>query len=293
MSNAPTIVDTHIHLWNLRDNPWYPELMDATRRPASANISRIDELGRNYLLEDYLADAVPNGVGRFVHVSAAQGGANQLAELEWLEEIAARTGMPHALIGQIEPRDDIADIARSLAVQMRSPRVRGVRITFNLDPDTDKAVEIVARIADAGCLLEIVTQPRNAAGFARLLERFPALTVIVEHAGWPTHPDDPSHFHDWRRGMAQLAERENTLCKLSGLPMALRSCAADVMRPWVEASLDIFGDKRCMFGSNFPVDRLFGDYKSLIGGYREIVAGRGAACEHDLFGGNAERVYDL
>jgi predicted TIM-barrel fold metal-dependent hydrolase len=61
----------------------------------------------------------------------------------------------------------------------------------------------------------------------------------------------------------------------------------------VNDAIDIFGPERCMFASNFPVDRLGGDYHTIMSGFMEIVADRPLAQQRMLFHDNAVRYYRL
>jgi L-fuconolactonase len=68
---------------------------------------------------------------------------------------------------------------------------------------------------------------------------------------------------------------------------------ARVQRPWIEGCLDAFGPDRCMFASNFPVDRMFGSFAALYGTYEEVTAGLPDTDRARLFGATARRVYGL
>jgi predicted TIM-barrel fold metal-dependent hydrolase len=64
-------------------------------------------------------------------------------------------------------------------------------------------------------------------------------------------------------------------------------------RPWIEAAIDIFGIKRCMFGSNFPVDWCYSDFGTLIEAFAEIVSGASEGERDALFVSNAEQWYRI
>jgi predicted TIM-barrel fold metal-dependent hydrolase len=112
----------------------------------------------------------------------------------------------------------------------------------------------------------------------------------LEHAGWPDTPD-PGHRAVWRAGLESLAALANVHCKISGLAMTLQTVEAPALRPYVETCIEVFGVDRCLFGSNFPVDVLFGSFSDLLGSYIEITKGLGETDMHKLFVSNAQRLY--
>ena len=68
-----------------------------------------------------------------------------------------------------------------------------------------------------------------------------------------------------------MAELKNVTCKLSGLGMFDHNWTSDTIAPIVDICLSQFGENRCMFGSNFPVDSLYSDYGRLVSSYKKII----------------------
>ena len=65
------------------------------------------------------------------------------------------------------------------------------------------------------------------------------------------------------------------------------------LRPWVERCLEAFGVERCLFGTNWPVDRLFSSYTDVINAYEELISEYSEAEQVALFSGNAERIFKI
>lgn len=86
---------------------------------------------------------------------------------------------------------------------------------------------------------------------------------------------------------------DNVYCKLSGLPMTLHDMDTQRMRPWIEHCLELFGPSRCLIGSNFPVDRLFGRFDTLMSVYEELTRPLGPVAQQAVFADNAARVYRI
>ena len=110
----------------------------------------------------------------------------------------------------------------------------------------------------------------------------------------------------WRSSMAELARCPNVVVKLGGMinrgaaydfhnaPMPPSSEAmAEVWRPYVETCIELFGPSRCMFESNFPVDKMGIGYKALWNAFKRIVRNASPEEKRDLFSGTATRAYRL
>ena len=286
------ILDAHVHWWDL-GNPWYPDLQGVPDASHEVGLGDLGGLRRNYLLPEYRRDSANYRVRKVVHVSATQAPRAYVDETRWLDKMASTSGWPNAIIGALEPSLSLWQLEGDIDAQLESRRFRGLRLLFGVDPAAPRTADILKMLAERNCIFELVTHPPQALEFVRLIERFPSLQVVVEHAGWPTEMDDRAHFAQWREGMAALASLDNVCCKISGLAMTLHSCEVAQLRPWVEHCLAAFGDRRCFFASNFPVDALFGSFDALYDAYRAISAELGPQSQRRLFVDNAERIYRI
>ncbi|MBW1886274.1 MAG: amidohydrolase family protein [Deltaproteobacteria bacterium] len=97
----------------------------------------------------------------------------------------------------------------------------------------------------------------------------------------------------WRRSLETYAELPNVAIKISGLGMAEGGWNEAMNRRLATETLEIFGPERCLFASNFPVDRLMSDYDTIWTLFREIVAPLSEAEQHAILHGNAERIYQI
>jgi predicted TIM-barrel fold metal-dependent hydrolase len=145
---------------------------------------------------------------------------------------------------------------------------------------------------------------------ADLADACPEITIILDHVGTPLKLDaglgrDAEVFPQWRSSIANLARRPNVVAKLGGLGMDVigpigatggrahsTKLAAD-WRPYIETCIEVFGARRCMFESNFPVDGATCSYGALWNAFKRIAA----PCSEDektaLFSGTAASVYRL
>jgi predicted TIM-barrel fold metal-dependent hydrolase len=106
-------------------------------------------------------------------------------------------------------------------------------------------------------------------------------------------PEDMSvdGWNRWREGMNSLALHPNVNVKLSGLGTFVHACRADVMGPIVKETVEIFGAKRCLFGSNFPIEKLWTDYSTLYRTFRNAIAHLGESEQVAILHNTAARLY--
>lgn len=282
MTERPArVVDAHVHLWDPANTDWYPYLSRSHPR-----------MGRRFDIETYDAETAGWNVEKVVNVAAATG-PNSVAETLDLDRRAAETGRgPHAIIGGLPPTDTIEDAVAALDCQMAASRFRGVRPMGGLDRPVPEP-EVLRALADRSLVFELMARPDRLQEAAVRLEGHDALTVVVEHTGWP-RADTEEERYLWRAGIDALAGLgANVHCKLSGLAMPFESVDAGVLRPWLEYAIEAFGADRCFFASNFPVDSVAGSFDELYAAFDTVTAGLGPEEREGLFAANAERVYRL
>jgi predicted TIM-barrel fold metal-dependent hydrolase len=144
-----------------------------------------------------------------------------------------------------------------------------------------------------------------------LADAVPELRIAINHCGGPLGygpyaTQRESHFATWRRGLRELAKRPNVVCKLGGLLARgaafdyVRASApptsddlAGIWRPWFETCVEAFGPERCMFGSNFPVEKMGTGYLVLWNTFKKLASGASPGERHALFSATAQDFYRL
>jgi L-fuconolactonase len=169
----------------------------------------------------------------------------------------------------------------------------------------------VARLGQRGLTYDTWHYHYQNREFLALARAVPETVMILDHFGTPIgvgrYADRrDAIFRDWKRDMADIARCENVVAKLGGLAMPDNGFgwnAAD--RPptsdeFVAAQgryyfhmIECFGAERCMFESNFPVDRMSLSYNVLWNGFKKLVRGSSDDEREALFAGTATRVYRL
>jgi predicted TIM-barrel fold metal-dependent hydrolase len=97
----------------------------------------------------------------------------------------------------------------------------------------------------------------------------------------------------WKTEMARLAKVENTIVKISALGTYEPNWTIESLRPWVLACIDAWGPTRVVFGTNWPVDRLFSSYCDVVDAYRTIVSEFDPSEQAAMLSENADRVFRL
>lgn len=293
-------IDAHHHIWDigLNDYPWL------THSPVKPIYGDYSDLKRNYLLRDFLDDAKALPLLASVHVEAGFNPENCLDETAWLEEVTRVTpdnNVAAAIVGFADFRSD--DVAQSLAGHAKYSRVRGIRQMLNArmnpslpvpndllaDPDWCRRLGLLAEY-DFSFDIQIYPQQMKLA--TALVDQHPSVQFIIDHSGMPVLRDMVS-LDLWRDGMSRLAERANVVLKLSGWGMMDRNWTEESIRPLILDAISIFGPDRCMFASNFPVDKLMTSYSRLWTTYDRITADFSQDQRADLFRNSAVRTYRI
>ncbi len=294
------IIDAHIHLWDLAmdRHPWL--------RPTGAAIQALGDLApirRNYLVDDYRRDAANQNVVATVHIEAAWDRADDpLAEIEWLETLDKSSGVAARYIGFADlttpdaaaALDRLSEVRRCVGVrQMLSWHPTEPARSFASRPGIANEANFrrgVARLARHDQLLELMLYPYQAEEVARLARDFPDQTVIVNHCGSPIDRD-PDGMARWREGLEALGSAPNVLIKISAVTAYDPSPTPESLREVALHCIDCFGVDRSMFGSDFPVGRLWTSYDAIFDGFKALVHDFSEGEQSALFHDNARRVY--
>jgi len=144
-----------------------------------------------------------------------------------------------------------------------------------------------------------------------LARAFPGTTIVLDHFGGPLGIGPyagrrPEIFAEWKKTLRAVADCPNVVAKLGGLVMPLNGFGlhkrerpigsvelAEATRDWYRHTIECFGVERCMFESNFPVDKVSVSYRVLWNSFKRITADFSAAERAALFHDTAVRVYRL
>ena len=150
----------------------------------------------------------------------------------------------------------------------------------------------VGAMAERGLSLQADTPFTRMPELGALANRFPRMWFMLGHTGLPEERS-AGYVEAWRRGLRDLARRDNVVVKISGLGMGDHPWTVESIKPFVLEAIEAFGVERCMFGTNWPVDRLYSSLPDLVDAYRTLIADLSPAEQRDLLLHNAERFYRM
>lgn len=258
---------------------------------------------RDYPIEEYRADIAESNVVKSVYVQANWALERYEDEAAWVQRTAAAAGWPQAIVAHAD--FSVPDTRPQLDRLARYSLVRGVRMQLHWHENPmyrfasrpDLAADPTIRrnigcLADYGWSFDLQVFTRQMADAADLAGSCPKVTFVLQHAGMLENLTAEGRA-EWRAGMVRLAACPNVVCKLSGLGTFIHrndpAHIAEVMRETV----GIFGARRCLFGSNFPIEKLWTSYGALIAAYREAARVFSEAEQQSLLHETAMRVYRI
>jgi predicted TIM-barrel fold metal-dependent hydrolase len=289
-ADAEPLTDTHVHFWDrsIEGLRW------AWLEPGFTHprLGRLPEIASDkYTAPEFRRDTAGCDLAKVVHIQAAQA-PDPIVETAWLQEMSRTDGWPDAVVGYCNLASP--DAGEVVERHLEFPIFRGVRdLPAGERLGTPEVIRGFAAVASFGVPIEAMTSWPNYDHVIALASAHPDITVVLGHAGLPV-ARDAEYFEHWSAGIRRLAELPNIVCKISALASGSDPWwTIDSIRPWVLGCLETFGPDRCMLGTNWPIDSLFGDYPKLVGAYREITAGLSPTELRNLFSGTAATVYHL
>lgn len=296
MNSIPTI-DAHHHIWRLDDLPWL----------SGPQVPRIfgpyQPICRDYTIEEYREDIAGCDIVKSIYIQTNWPAGRGYDEALWLQSVADETGWPHANVAYADLADpDVGLVLERLAALSLTRGVRqqlhwhdNPQYSFARSPDDMNDADWrrgLAMLEKHGLLFELQVFSSQMADGARLARAFPETTFVLEHAGM-LEDSSPAGMERWRDGMAALAECPNMNVKLSGLGTFAHASSVAVMEQTVPATVAMFGASRCLYGSNFPIEKLWTDYATLYRSFRSVIADLSEDEQVKILHDTAARLYRL
>jgi L-fuconolactonase len=275
-------IDAHQHFWNL-EKIKYPWLV-----PAFGPIYRTIEASE---LEPLLKS---NGIDKTVIVQAA----DSYEDTEYMLETAVQYDWVAGIVGWV-PLNKPEEAAKKLEFFTKNPIFKGVRHLIHDEKDPNwvvqpEVIEGLKVLASFGLTFDVVAVlPEHLQHAATLAERIPSLKLVIDHLGHP--PIKDKQMEPWASLIKKAAAYPNVYAKLSGLSTLAdwESWSAEDIKPYIDYAFDIFGAERLLFGSDWPVANLAGDYVKVWAETNKALRGRSQAQIDAVLGETAILFYGL
>ena len=310
------IIDTHHHLWERPDHRYLLRELLADIRTGHNIVATVFLQCHAMYRADGPEEFRPVGETEFVAGIAAMSdsggyGAPRIA--------AGIVGYADLTLG------DRAGAVLEAHIRAGGGRFRGVRHSGNWDadpiigngapgPDVYRRADFRAglrRLTALGLSLDAWVFHTQLADVIDLARAFPGSNIIMGHVGGvlgygPYAGRRDEVFGSWKASVTELAKCPNVTMKLGGMMMraalfdykaAERPPSSEELagwwRPYMETCIELFGAHRCMFESNFPVEKMGIGWAGLWNAFKRIAAGASADEKRALFHGTAQRAYRL
>ncbi len=276
------MLDTHHHLWRYspEEYPWIPSG---------------SPLATDQGLPQLEAATSDTGVTGTIAVQARQ----VVEESTDLLQIADQSPLIRGVVGWVPLTS--ASVASDLESLASHPKFVGVRHVLQDEPDDfflrDDFHHGLAQLPKFSLRYDLLLFQRQLPVAARLLDRQPELGIIIDHLAKPNARNGQIE-KDWQVGMKEIAKRDHVLgVKFSGLATEFSNDAPidpDTIRAYFLETLEIFGPKRVMLGTDWPVCLLRLDsYPDWIRTVTSLVASLSHDEQEQILTKNGESAYQL
>jgi len=281
------IVDSHVHFWDpgVLHYPW---------------LMGVPWLERAFLPVDYAAATGRIPIDRIVFVEANCRPREARREVEFVERLAQAEPRVAGIVAFVDLTQGLggqgSGVGHTLDALASSPRIKGIRQNIQGQPAgfcRQRAfVEGVQEVGRRGLVFDVCATHDQLRDVVDLVDACPDTRFVLDHCGKPAIRQ--RSFEPWSESIARLAVHENLWCKLSGLltEAAEAWCPEDLL-PYVARVVACFGQERVLYGSDWPVLTVAGDYGTWYRFTEGFTRGWSAADQSRFYADNAARVYGL
>lgn len=274
------VIDSHQHFWiyEAEKHAWIDDDMNVIRK--------------NFLPEDLKLVYQENGIDGCVAVQADQ----TLIETDFLLDLAEKNDFIKGIVGWVDLR--ASNIESVLEKYSRFPKLKGFRHVvqgeadhnFMLRPDFLNGISALEKY---NFTYDILIFPHQLGTALELVRRFPKQKFVIDHIAKPYIKDG---FYDgWAALMKVIGQHQNVYCKLSGMTTEAdyNNWTPEQIEPYMQLVLDSFGAKRILFGSDWPVCLVAGNYTKTKELVTNFIAKLSLEEQAAIMGENAIKFYNL
>ena len=276
-------IDTHIHLYDTNRSGSFDFLND--HQSVGSVKLRFPHLAKQF------SDSAKSVGVRFAYVVEA---STRREDNFWLSEICDSSACILGFSTNLNPLDET--FIEDLESLSKNPKFRGVRPRIRgFDLSDAETIKRLGELEKRGLVLELWG---NNSAIATIASLYPNMNIIVNHfAGGAIHADGIPNKSAYISKLEHLAAQSNVYIKISALYTRSGKRFAPInmeyYKPLIDAAVDAFGPERVMFGSNWPLSGLRGNYRSMTKLLDEYCKQREDLSAEQLFYNNAIKAYGL
>jgi len=278
------IVDSHVHFWNPQrlNYPW---------------LASVPALNRSFVPDEYAQATGVANIGKMIFVECGCEPSLNHEEVKWISGLAARETRIKGIVAHASLEG--GTVARTeLALLAANPLVKGVRRNLQGEAGADYCLRPdfiagVRALAEFNFSFDLCLVPRQLPAVIELARRCPEVRFVLDHCGKPAIREQ--HFEPWATQLKSLAALPNTFCKISGLLTEAdwANWTPAGIQPYLQHAVDSFGFDRVLFGGDWPVLQLAGNFPRWLDTVLAGLPTAGEAGLQKLFQTNAEKIYHV
>jgi len=274
------IIDSHQHFWKYEPvkHEWIDDEMATIRR--------------DFLPSDLKKVYDKNGIDGCIAVQADQ----TLTETNFLLQLASENEFIKGVVGWIDFRNN--SIGADLETYSNSNKLKGFRHVVQAEADHNfllrpNFLNGISKLEKYNYTYDILIFPHQLGATLEFVKRFPNQKFVIDHIAKPYVKD--GFFDGWALVMQEIAKQENVYCKLSGMitEADYNTWTPKQLEPYMDLVVNAFGTNRVMFGSDWPVCLVAGNYSQVKSIVTNFIANFSDAEQAAIMGRNAIQFYNL
>lgn len=276
------VIDSHQHFWDPSrgDYHWMPK----------DNLI----LNRKYEVKDLIQVSESIDLYKTVLVQAAATNT----ETEYMLNIAEGSDLVCGVIGWVNFEDQ--NQLEQLKIFSKHPKFLGVRPMIQDIPDENWVLNknfdtFFKNIINLELSFDALGFPVHLENFYKIATKYPSLRFMIDHLMKPKICNNKQEeFIHWQKGMNKLSKLENVYCKFSGMVTeACENWTEQDLKPYVDEILNLFTDKKILWGSDWPVCNLRTNYLGWYNAATNLLKDLSVDEKQNIFYNNAKKFYKL
>ena len=273
-------IDSHQHFWKYDParNSWMTDEMDLLKK-----------------------DYGPQELALFLDQCGLQGSvAVQASQTEeenkYLLQLAENYSLIKGIVGWVDLQSD--SISERLSFYNDKKKIKGFRHVIHDEPDVDFMLRPaflngIKALKYFGYTYDLLIFPVHLPNALQLIRKFPDQPFVIDHIAKPRIR--AQQISNWKKDLKPLASFPNVYCKISGMvtEASWKKWSQEDFTPYLDTVFELFGTKRILYGSDWPVCTLSATYAETYGIVKSYFEEFSVDEQDDFFGLNAKRLYHL